>query len=100
MCHVGPCWAASWAEIMLQQQTAASETAAVVLEPVETSAVDDLGDGHGMLRPRRATNVEVLGEGGYVPPAPGLLPATEISLKISQDLREHLREKMVSECFR
>lgn len=33
---------------MLQQQTAASETAAVVLEPV-------------------------LGEGGYVPPAPGLL---------------------------
>ena len=39
-------------EMMLQQQTAASETAAVVLEPV-------------------------LGEGGYVPPAPGLLPEAE-----------------------
>ena len=38
--------------MMLQQQTAASETAAVVLEPV-------------------------LGEGGYVPPAPGLLPEAE-----------------------
>lgn len=41
-------WAVEQLEIMLQQQTAASETAAVVLEPV-------------------------LGEGGYVPPAPGLL---------------------------
>ena len=30
----------------------------------------------------------MLGEGGYVPPAPGLLPATEISLKISEDLKE------------
>jgi len=41
-------WVVEQLEMMLQQQTAASETAAVVLEPV-------------------------LGEGGYVPPAPGLL---------------------------
>lgn len=41
-------WAVEQLEMMLLQQTAPSETAAVVLEPV-------------------------LGEGGYVPPAPGLL---------------------------
>ena len=53
----------SRAQIMLQQQTAASETAAVVLEPV-------------------------LGEGGYVPPAPGLLsaPQTEMNRVVARYL--------------